>query len=82
MNIKEEIHALSDEMLEIPVARKGAMHDVGHEMLIEHVANVLQKGEECIIRREEMLNVVAVMEGFYRSAELGREVTREELSDC
>lgn len=73
---------LSDEMLEIPVARKGAMHDVGHEMLIEHVANVLQKGEECIIRREEMLNVVAVMEGFYRSAELGREVTREELSDC
>ena len=73
---------LSDEMLEIPVDRKGAMHDVGHEMLIEHVANVLQKGEECIIRREEMLNVVAVMEGFYRSAELGREVTREELSDC
>lgn len=73
---------LSDEQIEIPVAKKGAMHDVGHEMLIEHVADVLQKGEECIIRREEMLNVVAVMEGFYRSAELGREVTREELSDC
>lgn len=72
---------LSDENLEIAIAKKGAMHDIGHEMLIRHFADVLQKGEECVIRREEMLNVVAVMEAFYLSGQLGREVTREELSD-
>ncbi len=58
------------------------MHDIGHEMLIHHFADVLQNGEECVIKREEMLNVVAVMEAFYLSGQLGREVTREELSDC
>ena len=73
---------LSDENLEIAIARKGAMHDIGHEMLIHHFADVLQNGEECVIKREEMLNVVAVMEAFYLSGQLGREVTREELSDC
>jgi len=51
-------------------------------MLIHHFADVLQNGEECVIKREEMLNVVAVMEAFYLSGQLGREVTREELSDC
>lgn len=71
---------LTNENLEIPIARKGAMHDIGHEMLIKHFADVLQYGEECVIRREEMLNVVAVMEAFYLSGKLGREVTREELS--
>lgn len=72
---------LSNENLEIAIARKGAMHDIGHEMLIRHYADVLQYGEECVIHREEMLNVVAVMEAFYLSGKLGREVTREELSD-
>lgn len=72
---------LSDETLEIPIAKKGVMHDVGHELLIRHLADVLQNGEPCLIRREEMLNVVAVMEGFYLSARLGREVRRDELSD-
>ena len=44
---------------------------------------MLQKGEECIIRREEMLNVRwRVMEVFTAPPSLGEEVTREELSDC
>lgn len=70
---------LYDEVLEIPIAKKGAMHDVGHEMLIHHVVDVVQNGVECIIKKEEMLNVVAIMEAFYKSGELGREVTRDEL---
>ncbi len=73
---------LSDQSLEIPIAQKGAMHDVGHELLIHHLADVLQNGEKCVIQREEMLNVVAVMEAFYLSGKLNREIRREELSDC
>lgn len=69
----------------VPVKRelsfpiKGTMVGLGHQMLIEHLFDVLQKGEECILRRDEMLNVVAAMDAFYRSAALGREVTAKEL---
>lgn len=72
-------HILTDEVLEIPIAKKGAMRDVGHEMLIHHVVDVLQNNVECMIKKDEMLNVVAIMEAFYKSGELGREVSMEEL---
>lgn len=71
-------HPCNGEM-EIAAARKGAMPDIGHTLLIKHLADVLQHEEACLIQREEMLNVVAVMEAFYTSARLGREVSAKEL---
>lgn len=69
---------LHSEEVVLPI--KGTMTGLGHDMLIAHLADVLQNGTECLIKREEMLNVVAAMDAFYRSAAYGREVTRSELS--
>lgn len=68
---------LCSREIELPI--KGTMVEYGHQLLIEHVANVLQNHEECLIKRAEMLNVVAAMDAFYRSAAYGREVTAAEL---
>lgn len=52
----------------------------GHWYLIENYVNALLGREELIIRPEETLNVSAVIDAFYRSADLHREVRFEELS--
>jgi Predicted dehydrogenases and related proteins len=50
----------------------------GHWRLFEQVLKALD-GEAPPVTPEEALNVAAVIEGFYRSAEMGREVFAEEL---
>ena len=51
----------------------------GHIHVFEHALKYLRGEEEEIIKREEVLNVAAVIEAFYKSAELGREVSVDEL---
>ena len=51
----------------------------GHFGLIEHGINVLDKKEELIIKPDEILTTAAILEGFYKSARLGREVMIEEI---
>lgn len=53
----------------------------GHDVWIAHIIRVIKGEEESLITREEMLNVVSVIDAFYKSASLGREVTVAELED-
>ncbi|MGC9521159.1 MAG: Gfo/Idh/MocA family protein [Anaerolineae bacterium] len=46
----------------------------GHHWAMEHAIRVLRGEEEKIVKRAEVLNVMAALDGIYRSAELGREV--------
>ena len=48
-------------------------------MLIDHLADVMLKGEPLMIRPEETINTAAFIDLFYRSAELKREVTIGEI---
>lgn len=52
----------------------------GHWHLIENYVNALLGLEELVIRPEETLNVSAIIDAFYRSASLQREVRFEELT--
>lgn len=51
----------------------------GHWYLVENYIRVLLGEEELLILPEETLNVTAVIDAFYRSADLRREVRMEEL---
>ncbi len=51
----------------------------GHFCLIENFAKAIQGKEELFIKPEETLNVTAIIEAAYLSAELGREVKIEEF---
>lgn len=51
----------------------------GHKWLMEHIQDVLRNGVEPIIKKEEALNVVAVIEAFYLSSKLNHEVTSSEI---
>lgn len=50
-----------------------------HIHVFEHALKFLRGEEKEVIKREEVLNVAAVIEAFYKSASLGREVTIDEL---
>ena len=51
-----------------------------HEMnYILKVLNGEMTMEEYPIQKDEVMNVVAIIEAFYKSAQLGREVTAQEL---
>lgn len=52
----------------------------GHFYIVENLAAALDGREELLIRPEESVNVCAVLEAAYRSAELGREVLMEEIT--
>ena len=52
----------------------------GHWQLIENYVNALLGREELIIKPEETLNVSAIVDAFYRSAALHREVRFDELT--
>jgi predicted dehydrogenase len=41
---------------------------------VEHFSRVMRGQEELLVKEEEVLNVIRVIEGIYRSAEEGREV--------
>lgn len=51
----------------------------GHWRLVENYVNYLLGRAKLIVRPEETLNVSAIVDAFYRSAELHREVRFEEL---
>lgn len=51
----------------------------GHIYLADNMRKVLRGQEEPTVKPEETINVSAIIELFYRSAELGREVFMEEL---
>jgi predicted dehydrogenase len=46
----------------------------GHHWCMQHALRVLRGEEEKIVKRDEVLNVMRVLDGIYKSAELGREV--------
>ena len=52
----------------------------GHWYLIENYVDALRDRAELIIKPEETLNVTAIIDAFYRSAELHREVRFDELT--
>lgn len=51
----------------------------GHIYLMDNMRKVLKGEAEPIVQPEETINVSAIMELFYKSAELGREVYLEEI---
>lgn len=51
----------------------------GHVFLVDNMRKVLRKEAEPIVIPEETINVSAILELFYKSAELGREVYMEEI---
>ncbi|MBP3359234.1 MAG: Gfo/Idh/MocA family oxidoreductase [Clostridia bacterium] len=51
----------------------------GHMYIADNLRKVLKGEAELIIKPEETINVTKIIELFYRSAELGREVFTEEL---
>lgn len=51
----------------------------GHWHLLENVVNALKGREEFMVKPEETLNVTLALDAFYRSAALGREVSRKEV---
>ncbi len=50
-----------------------------HFLLIENVVNYLNGREALVIQPQETIRIAAILDAFYRSAELGREVALEEL---
>ncbi len=53
----------------------------GHFYLADHMAKVLSGKEEIMIKPEETINTAALIDCFYKSAELGREVTLDEIKE-
>lgn len=51
----------------------------GHWYMIEHIERCLRNEEEYLVKREEALNVAAVIEAFYKAAQAHRPVLRNEL---
>ena len=51
----------------------------GHFYITDNLAKVLEGKEELIIKPEETINVASILECFYKSAELGREVLMSEI---
>lgn len=51
----------------------------GHWYLIENVVNALRGREELLVKPEQTINVASIIDAFYRSVELGREVRIDEL---
>jgi len=51
----------------------------GHFYLVDNLLKVLKGEEDLIVKPEEIINVAAILECFYKSAELGREIHVKEL---
>lgn len=51
----------------------------GHFCLVQNFANALEGNEELFVKPEETLNVTAIIEAAYLSAEIGREVSTSEI---
>ena len=51
----------------------------GHFHLFDNILGALRGENEALIKREEILNISAAIEAFYKSSDLGREVTFAEI---
>lgn len=51
----------------------------GHMYLVDNLRNVLKGNAEPIVKAEETINVAAILEMFYKSAQLNRTVNIEEI---
>jgi predicted dehydrogenase len=51
----------------------------GHIRLIKHALDVLDGETDYIVKREEILEVATIIEAFYKSAQIGREVLRSDI---
>ena len=51
----------------------------GHYQLLENAMAHIQKGEDLLIKPEQTLQITAIIEAFYKSAEEGREVELSEI---
>lgn len=52
----------------------------GHVGLLKNVLGVLRGEEEPVVRKEETLNVTSVIEAFYTSAELHKEINCQDIT--
>ena len=52
----------------------------GHFLLFANAVDHILTGSPLAVRPEETLNVAAIIDAFYRSAQLGREVRAEEIT--
>lgn len=52
---------------------------MGHYYLMENIANHVLHGGELMVKPHETLNVMAIIDAFYRSAAEGREVSMKEI---
>lgn len=52
----------------------------GHVGLLKNVYDVLRNGAEPVVKKEETLNVTTVIEAFYTSAELHKEVNCQDIT--
>ena len=71
---------MTDTILNLNVHHKiEHIQNPGIYLIVEHFLDVLDGKAEPIVTKEEALNVVTIIQAFYRSAELKREVTAEEI---
>lgn len=73
-----------DENGESVISTEGLLYDspfAGHIYLADNLRKVLKGEAAPFVLPEETINVSAILELFYRSAELGREVFIEELKE-
>lgn len=71
---------MTDTILNLDVHHKFEhIQNPGIYLIVEHFLDVLDGKAEPIVTKEEALNVVTIIQAFYRSAELKREVTAEEI---
>ena len=71
---------MTDTILNLNVHHKFEhIQNPGIYLIVEHFLDVLDGKAEPIVTKEEALNVVTIIQAFYRPAELKREVTAEEI---
>lgn len=76
-----ECKAYSGEDCEEDIEKKTIPYDTpfpGHIYLVDNMKKVLKGEEDPVVKPEETLNVSKIIELFYKSAELGREVFANE----
>lgn len=77
----KKIYVGEDSISDMDVIPNGFQNEpfYGHFCLIENFADVLDGKAELFVKPEETLNVTAILEATYLSAELGREVKIDEI---
>lgn len=71
---KTVLHGIVEEPLAVTPNGFSEEPFFGHFCLVQNMADVLLRGAEPFIKPEETLNVTAILEAAYRSAEQGKEI--------